>query len=173
MGQLRGSPSTDIVEEGTRPRPYALVYGPSVISANEWAIVVLCLLAVSDSPYIPASSRGGVSASPLCWVASTLLTFGLALLVVSCTIAATFSVLPVLCVDCLGRRRGRDFVVVRSLVVGVLHRHFPLILLSDLISSVKRFPPFDPLPSTRFTSHRDFFSQSHLLASSHPPHPSH
>jgi len=35
------------VEEGARPRPHALVYGPAVIPTIERVLVVPCLLVVS------------------------------------------------------------------------------------------------------------------------------
>jgi len=46
VGRLWGSPSPDIVEERACPRPYALIYGPSVISSTE-RVLVLCLFVIS------------------------------------------------------------------------------------------------------------------------------
>ena len=48
VGRLWGSSSTDIVEEGTCPRPYALLDGSFAILATERVLVALCLLEVSD-----------------------------------------------------------------------------------------------------------------------------
>lgn len=56
VGRLWGSPSPDIVEEGACPRPYALVYGPSVISSTE-RVLVLCLFAVSVWSHISAFAQ--------------------------------------------------------------------------------------------------------------------
>ena len=66
------------MEEGTRPRPYALVYGPSVIPVIERALIVFRLLVVSVS--LHRSRQGGALVSPLRWVTSMLLFPGLMLM---------------------------------------------------------------------------------------------
>ena len=116
VGRLWGGPPTDIVEEGTCPRPHALVYGPSVIPVIERALIVFSLLVVSGSS---DRSRSGRRAC----VASALGRFGVTSLwsyahVPSCRTVAALSVF-VLCVTCSGRQRGRDPLAVCSLVMAI------------------------------------------------------
>ena len=136
-----------------------------MISEIKRVLVALRLLVVSVSSYISAPVQGGVFASLLCRVASTLLTSGLVVSIVSCRIVAVFCVFPVLCVACSRRRRGRDFLVVPSLMMMIHSPHLFFCPWSNLIDSARWFHLFDPLPFTHLPSRRDIFSH---LSSTRP-----
>ena len=151
MGRLWGGPPTDIVEEGTRSRPHALVYGPSVIPVIERALIVFSLLVVSISSHRPRLGRRAC-------VASVLLAFGVML-----TFPPAGQSRHFLCCVLLtqGGNEERGLLAVCSLVMAIS----TIISYSERVRTFIGFARwshfFDPLPLARLPSCQDFF----------PPHP--
>lgn len=144
------------MEEGARPRPYALVNGPPVILATE---VGPCRALFACGKFL-APVQGGVSTSP---VPSR---FGVADLWPCGFRCPLQDSRGILCVSCVVRflleeAKRKRFLAMPSLTMDICIIYsshlIPFCPWSDLIGSARCFCPFDLLPLAHL--HRcDFFS---------------